>query len=585
MSSIDEEKLIYLETDEEITAVIDRLRQITAHEIRFVVPKGALILQSLVSLKLLKREADRLGKQIAIVTLDPVGLHLGEQADLSVYAKPKDVKPVFAARKRPPAPVHPPKSRAHEHAGDHQSDEERAPRSTPEPDAPDDEIQGESPDGILVHHYEQAQEEVHSGNAPSSSRTDVLLKRAARPARRLPTGIFRAIQILLLLGGLAFAGYLVFVEFAPSATVTVTLATEPLEQKVTVTAQTATTSPDFANALIPGRLVTADLAIEKSAPTTGKKQVGAKATTTLNLFNYWDANPQAFPSGTKFRTNDGTIFVSTAAATIPGASTTLKEGKVVTTPGKTTVTIEAETAGPESNGKSGTFTIPSLPQVRQDKIYGETVSATAGGTSKEVTIVSQTDLDSLKNVVTAALLNEAKTALSDQLEGERLLDGAFSVTPTNEASSASVNSEAETLVMTTTAQVQGIVFADSQLNEAAVAILKKSIPTARVVVLRNSDTLEAATETFDGATGTLTITAEIRTRTALAIEPADLVEAIVGQSVATAKTTLTGTAGVAEVTINHRPQWLATLPKRDNQIKLVLNYQNDAASNQQPPGR
>ena len=63
-------QIFYIDIDEEITSVIDRLKKSKTTENFFVVSPRSLILQSIVSLKLLKREAAREKKQIAMVVND-----------------------------------------------------------------------------------------------------------------------------------------------------------------------------------------------------------------------------------------------------------------------------------------------------------------------------------------------------------------------------------------------------------------------------------------------------------------------------------------------------------------------------------
>jgi len=63
-------QIFYIDIDEEITSVIDRLKKSKTTENFFVVSPRSLILQSIVSLKLLKREAAKEKKQIAMVVND-----------------------------------------------------------------------------------------------------------------------------------------------------------------------------------------------------------------------------------------------------------------------------------------------------------------------------------------------------------------------------------------------------------------------------------------------------------------------------------------------------------------------------------
>ena len=77
----------YIDIDEEITSIVDRLKKSKAPEIIIVVPKRALLIQSIVNLKLLKKEADRFGKQLVIVTQDKLGKLLVEKAQIPVQQK------------------------------------------------------------------------------------------------------------------------------------------------------------------------------------------------------------------------------------------------------------------------------------------------------------------------------------------------------------------------------------------------------------------------------------------------------------------------------------------------------------------
>ncbi len=58
---------VYIDVDEEITSILDRVRQETTMDIFLVVPKGAMLLNSIINLKLLKKESDKMGKMVSIV--------------------------------------------------------------------------------------------------------------------------------------------------------------------------------------------------------------------------------------------------------------------------------------------------------------------------------------------------------------------------------------------------------------------------------------------------------------------------------------------------------------------------------------
>lgn len=79
--------VFYIEADEEIISVVDTLRRAKGQEAVFVFPKNSLVLRSLVNLRLLAREAEKLGRRVTVVTGDEQGQRMAEQAGLEVEAK------------------------------------------------------------------------------------------------------------------------------------------------------------------------------------------------------------------------------------------------------------------------------------------------------------------------------------------------------------------------------------------------------------------------------------------------------------------------------------------------------------------
>lgn len=82
----------YIDIDEEITSVIERLRKADADEAVIVVPKQAALIQSIVNLKLLKKESERLGVGLILVTQDKLGRVMIEKAGIAVEQKLEDIE-------------------------------------------------------------------------------------------------------------------------------------------------------------------------------------------------------------------------------------------------------------------------------------------------------------------------------------------------------------------------------------------------------------------------------------------------------------------------------------------------------------
>lgn len=84
--------IAYIDPDEEIISVISRLRTTEDPEVFFAVPKRALFLQSLVNLRLLDREAKKIGKRLCLVTPDESGRALAEKAGIETRSSLEGVE-------------------------------------------------------------------------------------------------------------------------------------------------------------------------------------------------------------------------------------------------------------------------------------------------------------------------------------------------------------------------------------------------------------------------------------------------------------------------------------------------------------
>lgn len=94
----------YIEADEEIISVVGRLRHTTDPEVTLVVPKRAILSQSVVSLKLLEREAKKLGKHVIIVTQDNGSRALAEKAGLETRPYQEELDRREKALQNTPSP-------------------------------------------------------------------------------------------------------------------------------------------------------------------------------------------------------------------------------------------------------------------------------------------------------------------------------------------------------------------------------------------------------------------------------------------------------------------------------------------------
>lgn len=80
-------KILYIEIDDEVTTIYDKLVKLKFKSVYLVVPQRAVLFQSAINLKILKRKAEDLDKKIFVVTNDPSGYNLAKRVGLEVFDK------------------------------------------------------------------------------------------------------------------------------------------------------------------------------------------------------------------------------------------------------------------------------------------------------------------------------------------------------------------------------------------------------------------------------------------------------------------------------------------------------------------
>src|SRR5437879_1080433 len=90
---------IYVDVDDEITSIIDKIENAKEKVVALVLPKRATALQSIVNMRLLKRSADQADKSPVLITTEAGLLPLAGAAGLHVAADASS-KPQI-----PPAPA------------------------------------------------------------------------------------------------------------------------------------------------------------------------------------------------------------------------------------------------------------------------------------------------------------------------------------------------------------------------------------------------------------------------------------------------------------------------------------------------
>ncbi len=423
---MNEAEIIYLEVDAEITEAIDKLKSAKGDAVKVVVPARSTLLQSAVNLKLLKKAAKDHGKELALVTNDKTATYLAGGVGLAVASSLK-------AEPKVPEAI-----------------EEAINPDIVEPEP--EESSTASKDGGKSSSSSSGSKDKSDKSDKASAATEEagVSKRALgdeeidedRPAgKKAKVPNYNAFQKKLWIGMGVFMGILLAVILAitlPTAKLTVIAKADKLPIKSDFVLDTSGVETNVDALTFAGNKLTLQKDLTQNFTATGKKDVGTKAAGNVTISNASNSDPITIAAGTVL-SSQGKNFSLNSATTVPGAK--LQGGNIVA--GKVTAAITATANGDSYNLGTTTFTVVGY----NDKVTAS--GSTSGGTSKTVTIVSQSDVDSAKQQAIDAAANGSKDELLDKAtDKDVVFDDTFATTTDSVSSSVAVGSEAESGTVT-----------------------------------------------------------------------------------------------------------------------------------------
>lgn len=252
------DQIIYLDTDDDIATVRQRLGSAPANRVFLVVPAGAQVFQDLINLKLLQRHAYQFGVQVILITGDPVTQRLAREVRV-------------ATRSRLPRG-----------------------KSSPAGKPP------ERPNQVG---------RLGGGGLPP---VGLAGRRGTAPAAATVLG--RVVGYLLFsLVAVVVAGAVLVL--APEATVDLLPASEAISQSVVIRASADTRLIDIARSQIPARFVVTSVQDSAQTDSTGRKQEPSQKATGRVVFTNRGGGRVIVPRGTVVRTTTGSSIRFTTVET------------------------------------------------------------------------------------------------------------------------------------------------------------------------------------------------------------------------------------------------------------------------------
>ena len=553
MSETTKKSIVYVDVNDEITAIISKLEDAPAKIVAVVLPKRAPVFQSIINVKLLKKAADTARKKTVLITTDKSVLPLAGTAGLHV-ARTTESKPYI-----PDAPV------AH--------------GSNVDPEA---DLNPEASVGDLARKANDKNDAIDLGDLPDLALDESdtpPTKKSNRPKVKVPNfNKFRLMIVLAIIGLiLLVVGWYVAAFVLPRAEITVETSSQNIAEVIEFDIALDQDAVDAEAGRLPAVQQTYAFEDDATIDTTGEVNVGDRASGEVSVTNCETAEDESLtiPEGAELIAANGRVFLATESVEVPGSGISgTTANPSCDGDGRAQVPVQAAEVGTNHNIGPNDYTVEGYSP---NSVFG-TGGAMTGGTDQIESAVASRDIRTGEEQLSQRSTPAAELELVEQFEVAGLLAIPESF-QTGERVVASSHDEGEqvdeiTVSLTTEYTMLGVAREDiRQLIEAELAdefdfsrqaIVDDGLETATLRLVSSDD---------DGA--------RIRLRTIIAIGPdidiAELKAEIGGLSRSETERIIFLQEGVRNVEIDYTPFWVFATPNNQDRIDLRVIQPGDHA--------
>jgi cell division protein FtsL len=564
---------VYIDVDEEITGIIDKIKESDHKVVALVLPKRASVFQSIVNLKLLKRSAEKEGKNIVLITSESSVLPIAGAVGLHV-AKTLQSKPEI--------PSHP------DSGIDYDSDDNM---NVEDPSESEDEDLKQKPVGQLaaaagmdtsekMHKSGEIDDTIDIGDELQDDATGKGLSEAKskgknknKKDKNLKVPNFTKFRKILITGLIVLVAlvvlFLIFGNMFNKATIDIQTQTQPVNANLTLNLSTSTKSLNTTTFDVPAVAQSTTKNNSSSVPTTGQVNNGNKATGSVSItcsglscctLNGNGSYP-VIPSGTGLSSN-GISFVTQSSVQMSNSNS---HGCSSTTGSATVIAVTGGTNG--NLPANSSFTITGSAYINYS---ASSNSAFTGGTDNMVNAVSQNDVNAATQKINAANSNSIKQELKSQLSQAGLvpIDSTFtSGTPTTSAS-PSVGSIGNNVTVTETTTYTMLGVQQSYLNTLVNNNINNQINTVQQSIIDNG-VKNAQYTTLQSSPTSAQVSMQDTAYVGANLNKQNIKSQIKGKKSGDVESFIKAYPGVNNVTVKFSPFWVSSVPNNDN--KIIIN--------------
>lgn len=542
---------IYVDVDDEITTIIDKVRASDAKIVALVLPKRASVFQSVVNMKLLKRTAEAAKKHVVLVTTEPNLMPLAAAVGLHVAATPQS---------KPEVPS------VQDGGGDDGEDEPL--------DEGDDDFSPKKaanrPVGELAGAVAAAvPEAVETLDLPDDEEEPVedTPEKEAKPkkSRKLAVPNFNKFRLRLFLAAFLLIaliiGFYLAAVVLPKATVAISTNTSSVNANFNMTLDTAAQALDTSKRVVPAKVEQQQKTTSQQVATTGQKNTGdvAAGSATMSAGPCSGNVPDSVPSGTGVSANGLTYITQQSAAFSP---VIVSHNCIWQSSG---VPITAQNSGAKYNISGTTLTVAGRPDVSAS-------GSANGGTDNIIQVVAQADIDNATQKLAAQDTAAIKASLEQALQADGMYPLPATFSAGNPVTTTSNNVGDQAANVTVTQAVTYTMYGAKQAD--LVALIKSSIssqidPSSQTIL--NDGLANAKLGVLNTASGSVQVSLQAVATVGPDINTGEVKKEIAGKKAGDVKSLIGNIPGVTTVEVRLSPFWVSTVPSSPSKVQVTVS--------------
>lgn len=555
-------EIIRARIKDDAVVLIDRLMRSKQHEVVLVLPKNSIISADLRSLKILKEEAESIGKILSVSTENDEIKSFASKIDMSLY-NPNNTRESETAgtikitRKIKVMMDILPPSFVDRSAEDEEVKEESQKEDLGEGENVVTEVPEFLPELPKVNIYE-----VSSKNSDLEKNIESFYETGVKdslPNPKICSSVFsinRLITFFTVIGVLLFSAAMYLI--LPKAEIKISLKELPIKVQIPVAISKNVHSPDLVSGIIPAQYFSQSKAGSKTVESS--KRAGG----SIEIYNAYSAAPQRLVAQTRFETKDGKIFRIKSSVIIPGA----KMSGTKLTPSSIKADVVADLAGEEYLIGPTFFTITGFKDtLKYAGFYAKSVEPM---TMVESVGLTKEDIEQNKNELRESLAQELKSDTLSTLQDSnlQLIDGASLIAVNDFKISSDKGANGNIISMKIS--WQALFFKEKDLRDLVSYFVSSRYPDLKNFTFEDTITYPKVNRA-DFKKGELFFTFDIQKDNALTADIAALKKELAGHGESEMRAVVSDKSYIHSAAISLWPFWVTKAPNNLSKINITID--------------